>query len=344
MRSVFKLSLLAAALTALVAGNAFAQLSGDVSVAFGQKTTNDAAQSPYAGGGKLEGYGEFNLRGAGGEGALTGGFRMRIRKDKSLSAGRMFMNYALSDALSIRIHGSSYGNTGIMGNADRSAFHFGGVAENEADNDDTVNNQGVSVIFKGPVTAEAGIFTSCGNCPGVAKDPTTGDALYVRAGSQSIMLGVEGSAGAISYNAMILNAGSKDVDATGTTGTLPDMTPKTAFMGFGVGFAGGAFNVNLDYSSLKVNAGCDGCEDAKKDAVVLGLDAAGGYLSYASITDTAPGADTSDKEANIILGYKFVNTPKGHMAAEYRSQTNTPGGGGDAAVTTAILVGATTKF
>ncbi|MDH4249173.1 MAG: hypothetical protein OEW39_15315, partial [Deltaproteobacteria bacterium] len=355
--------------TALVAGNAFAQFTGDVNTSFGRTTRDDNWNSPLKGGSKFEGGVEMNFRGAGGDGAVTGGFRIRLRDDFSksvltsakyndgtasvpagnpsvdtkstsvsnLSAFRGFINWALSDALSVKIHGRSYGLTGEMGNADRAVLQYqDGLGTDDAANDFFFNSTGISVVFKGPVQAEAGIFNDCRACPGVA-------STHVRAGSQSIGLGLTGSAGAISYNVIIKNAGSVDMDKTG--GTKPDNTPKTAFMGFGVGYAGGAFNVNVDHSSLKTNAGTTGAKDSTNDVNVVGLDAAGAFLSYMMGSSKAAGAKDADAVAEIVLGYNIVTTAKGKIVAEYRSVTNTPGGkGAKSSSANAMMIGGTTKF
>ncbi|MDH5751620.1 MAG: hypothetical protein OEZ59_04315, partial [Deltaproteobacteria bacterium] len=278
MRSVIKISVLLIAAVAMVAGSAFAQVSGSVSASFGRHTLTpdggDAVTTWKGGHDIIMGIGA-------GEGALTGKTVLRYRddggavcsgctdeNDKPLKNDHIPLKVRAGitwdlGAAKLNIHGKSLGALGFNTNADVANVRVAGGYKT-TDNVIPHDNSGISGVFAaGPANVEVGLFAGCETCAGDKK-----------ADAQSIVLGVAGAAGAVKFNLGIYN-GSATASCTDTHNGLgggPDgfcenawgentLTPAYADeavtdsnMMLGVGFDGGSFNVGFDYASNTVGA------------------------------------------------------------------------------------------
>jgi hypothetical protein len=343
MRSVFKISLLAIAAIALVAGNAFAEaaVSGDISSSFGQYSNDNASAGAAAKkSGGYVGALESSFYISGGTGALTGKIRFRVREAGAINTVRGNLYWKTSDMLTVNFHGRSLGMNGFTANATVGNVRLAGLDHDITDvSGGPWNREMIGVDMNvGPMVSLA-LASNCQFCSAPAGSTNEGQ--------QAFLLGAAGKAGAISYNVGFQSGSGKLMPSGGTPALVDETATKGTSMVLGVGFAGEGFSVGFDYATngsgeVTDTAGAVIAPEIKNSGMQLGVSAANVGFSYFTMSNTV-GTGDPQKEDEIAVSYKMPVSDAGHTSVEFRQRTGKPSvGTGDKEML--IAFGAKTKF
>lgn len=340
MRSAIKLTVAFMALIGLVAGNAMAQtVAADVNASIGQYT-----EIPVVAGvagdsvSELEAHGEANLNVSGGDGAISGKMRVRMRDDGNPAALRHSVTWKATDQLGIELSGRSFGIGATAGVSGVAVFRGNIGDEDFAFGLDNAALMNVSFAVNNDMTVGLGVVTGGGLLGGKVEAELTGfDAANDTVDVAEAMTTVpyfSGSFGDIGVNAYMVSASGKVNATVGGVNIIVDETVDFTVTGVGVTADLGGIGIGFDYSTHTVKD----IDPTNKMGIGVTLSDMGLGIRYGSSDNTA------SKQVDTELAVAWQNkVGKGAWGAEYRSLAQTPDAG-DAATQSVILFGVKTSL
>lgn len=309
MRSKFIISSLVAFIAAvgLMAAPAMAEVkvAGEVKASFGQTSVVPNEGDTKS---ELTARGEANLNVSGGEGALTGKFRLRIREDNNaLAAARHVVSWGAAENLKINISGSGFGIGNTCG------FSGTGFSRDYTGPSGAASCFGESAaMFEvnynlGTMNVGLGIVPDCTvDCPevGAAVD-ADGDAVDGRYAKQTMIPNFGGKFGPIQLEiALASSSGSTSGGDSVDAGSKTQLGVK-----YGADFGSAA----LDYSTTTIGDG--DASSIMRIGAKIGLSANTLHVGYGT-TDNGAKTTTS----GIRLGYQMP-VGSGSVGPVYESKS-----------------------